>query len=153
MKLYNILTKDLVIAMKNKDNDSKIAINAVKARIINEIKNVKRDLTDIEEIVLVKKEIKELQDTYESEKKAGRDLEMTQAKNRIALLEKYLPKQLSENELDFSIDLAIDILKELGGVRLTNKDMGKVIKIIMAKTAGRADGSIVSKIVKSKIGV
>lgn len=83
------------------------------------------------------------QDSLEEFEKAGRDELVAQAKEEIAILKKYLPEALSDDELKA---IVAGVVAEVGAT--TMKDMGKVMPAVMAKTKGRADGKRINAIVR-----
>jgi len=100
-------------------------------------------LTDSEFIALVQKEIKTKNDTIVDAEKANRPEMVKEQLEEIKVLEAYLPKQLSEAEL---VQLAEEVIQETGAT--SPKDMGKVLKVLIPKLAGRATNQDASRVVK-----
>ncbi|MEJ1517669.1 GatB/YqeY domain-containing protein [Bacillus cereus] len=138
-KLKAQLMKDLKQAMKEKDTVKKNVIILIRAGISNSEKENKRELTKEEEIAIVRKELKQTKEALQIAEKANRQDIVESEKLKIAVIELYLPKQLSEEEV-------YDILIKLN-VEKTAK-MKDVMPLMQTAVAGRADGSLVSKVVK-----
>jgi len=119
--------------------------------LISEIKNKEIDkrgeLTDDEILAVIQKAVKQRKESIEQYEKAGRSDLVEKEKKELEILEAYLPQPLSEEELEAIIDEAI---KEAQATSV--KDMGKVMKIVMPKVRGRADGKIVNQKVREKLG-
>ncbi|QGQ47320.1 GatB/YqeY domain-containing protein [Metabacillus sediminilitoris] len=143
MSLLDQLNQDMKQAMKNKEKDKLVVIRMVKAALQNEaIKLGKNELTEEEDLTVLSRELKQRKDSLQEFHKADRlDLvEKTQAE--IDVLIDYMPKQLSEEEVS-------EIVKQtISEVNATSKaDMGKVMGALMPKVKGKADGSLVNKLV------
>ncbi|MDA1675450.1 GatB/YqeY domain-containing protein [Bacillus cereus group sp. TH152-1LC] len=138
-KLKEQLMNDLKQAMKEKDTVKKNVIILIRAGISNSEKENKRELTKEEEIAIVRKELKQTKEALQIAEKANRQDIVESEKLKIAVIEVYLPKQLSEEEVH-------DILIKLN-VEKTAK-MKDVMQLMQTEVAGRADGSLVSRIVK-----
>ena len=147
MSLLEKLNQDMKQAMKNKEKDKLNVIRMVKAALQNEaIKLGKNDLSEEEDLSVLSRELKQRKDSLQEFKKADRlDLvEKTQAE--IDVLVDYMPEQLSEDEL-------FEIVKQtVSEVNATSKaDMGKVMGALMPKVKGKADGSLVNKLVQQQL--
>ncbi|MCO6480650.1 MAG: GatB/YqeY domain-containing protein [Phaeodactylibacter sp.] len=144
MSLEERIAQDLKEAMKAKDQAALRGIRAVKAAILVEkTSGTKHDLTEETEMKLLQKLVKQRKDSLEIYEKEGReDLAQTE-REEIEVIERYLPKQLSEDELRVEIKKIID---EVGADSM--KDMGKVMGAAQKKLAGKADGKTMSGIVK-----
>lgn len=138
-KLKEKLMNDLKQAMKEKDTVKKNVIILIRAGISNSEKENKRELTKEEEIAIVRKELKQTKEALQIAEKANRQDIVESEKLKIAVIELYLPAQLSEEEVH-------DILIKLN-VAKTAK-MKDVMPLMQTAVAGRADGSLVSKVVK-----
>ncbi|PGP20920.1 glutamyl-tRNA amidotransferase [Bacillus cereus] len=138
-KLKEQLMNDLKQAMKEKDTVKKNVIILIRAGISNSEKENKRELTKEEEIAIVRKELKQTKEALQIAEKANRQDIVESEKLKIAVIELYLPAQLSEEKVH-------DILIKLN-VAKTAK-MKDVMQLMQTEVAGRADGSLVSRIVK-----
>lgn len=142
MQLKQIVMADIISAMKAKESAKKGVLQLLKASLENEAKEKHRDLTQQEETTIVQRELKQLNDTINEAQKAGRDDLVAASTAKIPYLEKYLPKQLDEEEIE-------RILTKLGlrpGI-----SMGDAMKIALAELSGKAPNSIISKVVRSLI--
>lgn len=145
MSIKDQLTADMKQAMKDREAGKlRLAvIRMVRANIKNVEINDKRELNDDEVLAVLMKEVKMRQDSLEEFEKAGRDELVAQAKEEIAILKKYLPEALSDDELKA---IVAGVVAEVGAT--TMKDMGKVMPAVMAKNKGRADGKRINAIVR-----
>ena len=145
MSIKDLLTEDMKQAMKDKES-GKLRLSVIRMARAN-IKNIeideKRELNDDEVLAVLVKEVKMRQDSLEEFAKAGREELVEQAKQEIAILRKYLPEQLSDEELKA---LVVEAVAETGAAG--PKDMGKVMAALMPKTKGRADGKRINTMVR-----
>ena len=147
MSLLDRLNQDMKQAMKNKEKDKLVVIRMVKAALQNEaIKLGNNELSAEEELTVLSRELKQRKDSLQEFKNADRlDLvEKTQAE--IDILVDYMPEQLSEEEVS-------EIVKQtIAEVNATSKaEMGKVVGALMPKVKGKADGSLVNKLVQQQL--
>lgn len=144
MSLESKLMGDLKTAMKAKDQAALRSIRAIKAAILlSKTDGSGKELDEAGEIKMVQKLIKSRQDSLEIYNKQGREDLAKVEEEEIAVLTKYLPKQLSEEEL---MPILKEIISQTGAASM--KDMGKVMGIATQKLAGQADGKTVSSIIK-----
>lgn len=141
------LMNDMKEAMKAKDKLKVDTIRMVNAAIKNAEINAKKELSESEVIDVIAREIKMRRDALEEYKKANRPEEMAKIKEEIDILMAYMPKQLSESEIRQIVQEIINQTSAQGA-----KDMGKVMGILMPKVKGKADGKLVSNIVKELLG-
>ena len=143
MSLVERLNSDMKQAMKNREKDKLSVIRMVKASLQNEgIKLGKQELSQDEELTVLSRELKQRKDSLQGFDKAGRQDLVEKLQSEIAIVEAYLPKQLSEDELNAIVTQAI------AETNATSKaDMGKVMSAVMPKVKGKADGSLVNKLV------
>ena len=144
--MRNQILEDLKKAMKNQDKERLSVIRMVKGAIQMSELNKKHELSDEEVIDVISKEIKSRKDSINEFKKGGREDLIEKTQNEIAILSEYLPKQLTEEELNEIIDKIFDEVKPE-----SSKDMGKIMKELKLQVNGKADMGLVSKIVKEKI--
>ena len=140
------LLKELKDAMKNKDEIRKNTITMLRSAILQVEKDSQKTLNDDEIVLIISKEVKKRKDSISDYEKAGRDDIVSDLNREIEILSKYLPEQLTEEEITSLVEEAI---KESGAE--SPRDMGKVMQIVRPKTAGKADGKVVSQIVKEKL--
>jgi len=140
------LLEDLKEAMKEKNEIKKNAIQMVRAGILQIEKDKGIELTDEQIIELISKEVKKRKDSIADYEKGGREDLVNQINEEIGYLEKYLPKQLTEEEITVIVK---EIIAELGAT--TMKDMGKVMKAAKEKMGVTADGKTINKVVKENL--
>ena len=140
------LLQDLKEAMKNKDTLKKDTITMLRAAILQVEKDSQKTLNDDEICAIVAKEVKKRKESVKEYEDAGREDIATSLKQEVEILSKYLPEQLTEDEIE---KLVVEAISESGAT--SPKDMGRVMSILRPKTAGKADGKLVSDIVKEKL--
>lgn len=147
MNLAEKIDKDLIGALKNKDEIKLNTLRFLKAAIKNfAIEKKERELNDQDIVQVIRRQIKQHRDSIEAYKTAGRmDLVEKESKES-EILTSYMPEELSEEKLKEIILRCID---EAGAVKL--KEMGKVMSAVMARVAGRAEGKSVSKLVSEAL--
>ena len=147
--LSDQVTDDIKNAMRAKDSLALGTLRALKSAIKNaaiEKGGADAVLDDAEAIVVIRKQVKQRQDSILQFEEAGRVELAQKEKDEVVILEKYLPAALSEEELEKAVSAAI---AETGAS--SRADMGKVMKVLQEKTEGRADGKTLSKAVQSKL--
>ncbi|MGG5358931.1 MULTISPECIES: GatB/YqeY domain-containing protein [unclassified Enterococcus] len=143
MSLLSRLNDDMKSAMKAKDKESLQVIRMIKSSIQNEQIKVGHDLTDDEELSVLSREMKQRRDSLREFEQAGRDDLAEKVKSEIAIVEKYMPEQLSEDDIRQIVQEAIN---QTGAA--SAKEFGKVMGAVMPKVKGKADGNLVNAIVK-----
>lgn len=146
MTEYDKIYNDMKEAMKAKDQQKVLLLRGLISAVKNATVNAGKEITDDAVLSAVKKNLKEIEQSIDSFYKAGRDFEVGKLNRDKMYLQGLLPKQMSEEELKAIIG---EVLIELGPGLHTKKEMGKVMKGVMAKTKGAADGKLVSKLVAS----
>lgn len=146
MTLVETINKDMVEAMKNKEKNRLMVIRMIKAAMQQEHIDHKRELDDDLVLDVVNKQIKMRLDSIREFEKAGRDDLATKNKEEVELLKKYLPEQLSLEEVERIIDEVFQLIKPTSG-----KDMGKIMKEVTKKVKGKADMRQVSEIIQNKL--
>ncbi len=141
MSLKEDLMADLKAAMKAKDKTRKDTITMVRAAIKQKEVDEKKDLSDDEVLSIISKQVKEKKNSIEDFAKGGRQDLIDATKAEMDILYGYLPKQLSEDELR---DLVAETISRLD--IHDKKDMGKVMKDLMPKVKGRADGKTINRL-------
>ncbi|MBR3362581.1 MAG: GatB/YqeY domain-containing protein [Bacilli bacterium] len=144
--MRNQILEDLKNAMKAQDKLKLSVIRMVKSSIQMEELNKKRELTDDEVIDVISKQIKTRKDSINEFTKGGREDLVESTSKEIEILLTYLPKQLSEEEINNIIDKVFEEVKPE-----SPKDMGKVMKAVTPLVKGKADMGMVSSIIKSKL--
>jgi len=130
-------------AMKNKDASRRgvirMALNAIKQQEIDS----QNDLSAEDATAILQKEAKKRREIVEEMAQAGRDDLAEKEKSELAILEEFLPQQLSREQIQ---TLAQDVIEQTGAS--STKDMGKVMGALMSRVKGQADGKIVNEVVR-----
>ncbi len=147
MELKQKIEADAKAAMKERAAEKVSTLRMLIAALKNKEIDKRRPLTGDEVIETVRSLIKQRKDSVEQFAKGGRQDLVDKETAEIAVLEAYLPKQLTREELDV---LVRDAVAETGAQGA--RDMGKVMKAVAAKAAGRADNKLVSELVKQALG-
>lgn len=145
MDKITLVQKEMMQALKNKDTKRKDTLSVLLSALKAKAKDKRADLTEQEENEIVLKEIKQTTETMESAP-ADRTEIIAECKERIAVLSEFAPKQMDEAEIKAVIE---ELLKELGIENPSAKDKGIIMKNLMPKVSGKADGGLVNKLVGS----
>jgi uncharacterized protein YqeY len=147
MSLREQVLADIKTAMKSKEADRLSAIRMLQAAIKNrEIELRPNEITESDILAVVKKMTKQRKDSITEFEKAGRQDLVDKEKFELSVIEKYMPAQMSLEDITRHVE---DAIKSLAAT--TQKQMGAVIKEVMAKTEGLADGKVISDLVRSKL--
>lgn len=145
--LIEKLAADLKQSMLAKDVARTSTLRMLKSAIeYYKIEKKQETLTDADVTSVIKKQIKQRQDSIESFTKGGRTDLVTNEQAELAVLKTYLPDELSPAEVEAIVKA---VIVEVGAT--TKNDMGKVMKAVQAKTAGRADNRLVSQLVAASL--
>ena len=136
---------DMVKAMKAKDKDTKETLSMLLAALKNKAIDKRADLTPEEETQVILKEIKQTKETLDMTP-ADRTEIIEECNKRLAVLEQYAPKMMDEAEIK---EVVASVLAEMGLDAHTAKDKGKIMKNLMHKVKGKADGKLVNEIVSA----
>ncbi len=136
----------LGVAQKEKNEVKVSCLRLLKSSFKNKEIELGRGLTDGEVEAVIAKNAKQRRESIDAFEKAGRTDLVDREKAELVILSAYLPKQMSEDDIGNIVD---GVLVDLGNV--SQADTGKVIGVVMAKVAGRADGNLVSGIVRQKL--
>lgn len=137
--------KAMVDAMKAKDKDTKDTLSMLLAALKNKAIDKREDLTEEEEVQVILKEIKQTKESLELTPADRTDL-IEEAQKRIAVLEKFAPKMMDADEIKAVV---AGVLADLGIDAPTAKDKGCIMKELMPKVKGKADGKLVNEVVGS----
>ena len=141
MTLLERLSQELKAAMLSKDTGRLSTLRLLKSAIgYAQIERETDTLPDAEVFAIIHKEVKKRREAVEQYEKGGRPELASKEKQEILVLESFLPRPLSAEELE---QLVRDAIQETGAVG--RKQMGQVIKAVQAKAAGRADGKVISE--------
>lgn len=146
MTLLEQIQKDMVSSMKEKDSFTLGVLRMVKGAVQLEAINKKKELSDDEVVSVIAKQIKMRNDSIAEFEKAGRDDLVEQNKKEVVLLNKYMPAQLSDDEINNVIDEVFSIVNPNG-----IKDMGSIMKEISPRVKGKADMGKVNAIIKDRL--
>jgi uncharacterized protein YqeY len=147
MSLTNRLSDDLKVAMKARDQLRMDAIRMVKAALQNKEIELKKELDEAEMSRVLLSLVKQRKEAAELYQKGKREELAEKELKELAIIEAYLPKALSQEEI---VQIIESVIREAGPV--TMKDMGKVMKAITAKLAGQAvDGKQLSDLVRARL--
>ncbi len=144
MSLYKDIEKNLTEAMKAQDKDRLMALRNIKTVLKNKAIDLKREPEDNEVIQALATLAKQRRESIESFVAGGRQDLVLKEEAELKVIESFMPKPLSPEELDQIIKQAIQDTQAQGP-----KDMGKVMKALMPDVTGRADGKVVSEKVKT----
>ena len=143
MTKIELVRAEMVKAMKAGDKGRKDALSALLTALKNVAIDKRADLTEEEENQVVLKEIKQLKETLESSPADREDI-ISECKFRIDVLSEFAPQFMSEEEITRVIN---EVLASLEITRPSNKDKGRIMKELMPKVKGKADGKVVNDMV------
>lgn len=144
MTVLEQLTEDMKMAMKAKDKETLSTVRMLKSAIQNEQINIGHDLTNEEELMIITREMKQRRDSMAEFDEAGRKDLVENLQKEIAVVSKYMPKQMTKEEIESVVKETIE------SVGATSKaDFGKVMGALMPKVKGKADGKLVNETVKN----
>ena len=146
MSLKQLLADDLKSAMKDKDNIKKNTVQMVRAAVLQVEKDKKVTLDDEGILEVIAKQLKQRKDSLPDYEKSGREDLIAELKAEMDVLMKYLPEQLTPDELSVFVKEAIS---QTGASSM--KDMGKIMAYVMPKVKGRADGKMINELAKAML--
>lgn len=141
------LLEDLKKSMKEKNINRKNAVQMVRASILQIEKDKQIEVTDEQILEIITKEVKKRKDALADFQKANREDLINQVNEEISVLEEYLPKQLTDEELESKIK---EIINKVGAT--TIKDLGIVMKEAKTEIGATADGKRINEIVRKLLG-
>ncbi len=149
------LGKDIIAAMKAREQETLTTLRMVKSALRNKEIDKREPLTDAEEQSILTTLLKQRRESVEQFTKGGRLELAAKEQVEIGLIEGYMPKSASEDDLRAMVAAAVEqVTKDNGGTRPGPKEMGLVMKVAQAKIAAsgeRADGKLVSEMVKAEL--
>ena len=145
MSMIEKVRAEMVAAMKNKEKERKESLSMLLSALKNKAIDKRADLTEEEESQVILKEIKQLKETLETTPADRTDL-IEECQKRLSVIEEYAPKMMSDDEIRAVVN---EVLSELGIDAPTAKDKGKIMKELMPRVKGKADGKAVNAIVAS----
>lgn len=143
MSKSDVVRQAMVEAMKNKDKERKDTLSLLLSALKNKEIDKREPLTEAEENEVVKKEIKQTKETMELAPADRTDIK-EQCQKRLDVLQEFAPEEMSAEQIKEEIKA---VLSMLGIAEMTAKDKGKVMKELMPRVKGKADGALVNKIV------
>lgn len=161
MSLYETIQQDLKDSLKQKDSTAvsvlRMVVSAVKNRELEKRNKLSKTeevsdleelskLTDEEIIEVLSKQAKQRKESIEGFKSGGRDELALKEQEELEVISKYLPEQLSEDEINKEIEKTVNEIKPSG-----MQDFGKVMGVLMARLKGKADGNIAGKLLKERL--
>lgn len=147
MSLLEQLTNDMKEAMKAKDKVTLGVVRMVKSSVSNEQIKLGHDFTADEELAVLSREMKQRVEELESYKDADREDLAEEIQGQIDVLKRYMPEQMSEEEV---VAVVKETIAEVGAS--SKADLGKVMGALMPKVKGKADGKLVNQTVQSLLG-
>jgi uncharacterized protein YqeY len=146
MSLIERIDGQLKAARLARDGDRRDALSLVLNALQAAQKELRRPLSDEEELQVLQRERKRRVEAAEAFRKGGREEQAEDEEYELDVLEEFMPEPLSEEELEEIID---DVISEVGATSI--RDMGRVMAGVMHQVSGRADGSAVNQLVKEKL--
>lgn len=146
MALTDTIIKDMTTAMKEQDKFNLSVLRMLKSALQMEKINLKHELSDEEAMAVIKRQVKQRKDSISEFEKYGKTSEVENLNKEIECLSKYLPAEVSEEEINKTLDVIFDELKPE-----SMKDMGRVMKEATSRLGAGADGSLISKLVKERL--
>ena len=143
MSKIDEIRAEMVTAMKNKDKDRKDTLSMLLSVLKNKAIDKRADLTEEEEYAVVKKEMKQTKETLELAPPDRTDIK-EQCEKRLAVLQEFAPEEMNEEAIKAAVQ---EVLTTLGIETPTAKDKGKIMKELMPKVKGKADGALVNQVV------
>lgn len=147
MPLYDTIQISMQQALKARDPDLVRTLRTLLAKLQEEAIAKGDDLTEKEELKVLFKAAKQRKEAIELYRQGGREDLVSAESKELAIIESYLPKALTPEELGVMVENA---MRELGAGSLS--DIGKVMPVIMREVAGRADGKMIQQMVREKLG-
>lgn len=146
MAFDEIINREMVVAAKSKDKIRLSAIRMIKTGIHNREIDLKRKMTESEFLQMLSSMVKQRKDSIEQFQKGGREDLVEKEGAELKVIQEFMPAQMPEEEIDLEIQRTIQVAGAVG-----IKDMGKVMKLLMPKLTGKADGKTVGDKVKEKL--
>jgi uncharacterized protein YqeY len=146
MSIKKKIESEMILAAKAKDKLKLSALRMIKTALHNKEIDLKRELNETEMLQLLSSLAKQRNDSIDQFKKGGRMDLVEKEEAELGIIQGFMPEQMTEKDVEEEIGKAI---AEVGATGV--KDMGKVMKVLMPKVTGKADGKLVSELVKKKL--
>jgi len=146
MSLIARMEEELKEARLARDEDRRDALSLVLNALRAAQKELQRPLSDDEELQVLQRERKRRVEAADAFREGGREEQAEDEEYELDVIEEFMPEQLSEDEIE---DIVDDVISEVGATSI--RDLGRVMAGVMHQVSGRADGSLVSQLVKEKL--
>ena len=146
MHLITRIEGELKEARLAREDDRRDALTLILSSLRSAEKELQRPLSEDEELQVLQRERKKRIEAFEAFEAAGREEQADKEDFELEVLEEFMPEPLSDEELDEIVD---DVIAEVGATSL--RDIGRVMADVMPQVSGRADGSVVSQLVREKL--
>ena len=146
MSLIEEIDDELKQAMRARDAERRDALRLILASLKSAQKELQRPLSEDEELQVLQRERKRRIEAAEAFRSGGREEQAEAEERELDVLEEFMPEPLSEDEIEEIVD---DVIAEVGATSMAH--LGRVMADVMPQIAGRADGSVVSQIVREKL--
>ena len=146
MTLIAEIESDLTDAMRAGETERRDALRLILAALRSAEKELQRPLKEDEELQVLQRERKRRVEAAEAFRTGGREEQAVKEERELEILEEFMPEQLSDDELEEIVD---DVIAEVGATGV--RDFGRVMADVMPQVAGRADGAVVSQLVREKL--
>ena len=147
MSLSEQIQKDMYAAMKNGEKDKTVTLRSALSKLKDKRIDKQDDLSEQEELQVIKTMVKQRYESIEMYEKGGRDDLVAKEKTELEILETFLPQMMGAEELGALIN---DVIVETGATSMS--DIGKIMPEVMKRSAGRADGKLAQSLVRDKLG-
>ena len=146
MSLIARIEEELASAMRDRDAARRDTLRLILNSLRGAEKELQRPLHDDEELQVLQRERKRRVEAAEAFRAGGREAQAAAEEAELAVLEEFMPEPLTEEELEEIVD---NVIAEVGATSM--RDLGRVMADVMPQVAGRADGSVVSQLVREKL--
>jgi uncharacterized protein len=146
MNLVAEIEEELKAARLGRVADRRDALALLLSALRSAEKDLQRPLSDDESLQVLQRERKKRVEAIEAYRAAGREEQAEGEEDELEVIEEFMPDQLSEDAIDEIVD---DVIAEVGATSL--RDLGRVMADVMPRVSGRADGSVVSQVVREKL--
>ncbi len=147
MSLSEQIQKDMYAAMKNGEKDKTVTLRSALSKLKDKRIDKQDDLSEQEELQVIKTMVKQRYESIEMYEKGGRDDLVAKEKTELEILETFLPQMMGAEELGALIN---DVIAETGATSMS--DIGKIMPEVMKRSAGRTDGKLAQSLVRDKLG-
>lgn len=147
MSLSEQIQKDMYAAMKNGEKDKTVTLRSALSKLKDKRIDKQDDLSEQEELQVIKTMVKQRYESIEMYEKGGRDDLVAKEMTELEILETFLPQMMSAEELGTLINA---VIAETGATSMS--DIGKIMPEVMKRSAGRADGKLAQSLVRDKLG-